>query len=117
MVTGVYVQEVADLDVEVECGDSGALVRLVGDLDKVTAPSLRGTLVKLFAEGRVEIVVDASRLEFCDSSGLWELVEHQRRVAAHAGSLRLVGVHGVLRRVLEVTRLTAAFDSVALAEL
>jgi anti-sigma B factor antagonist len=115
--TGVYVQEVADLDVEVERVDCGALVRLIGDLDKITAPLLREALVKLFAEGRVEIVVDTSRLEFCDSSGLWELVEHRRRVAAHAGSLGLVGVHGVLRRVLAVTRLENAFDSVALAEL
>ncbi|WP_188188844.1 STAS domain-containing protein [Nonomuraea sp. SYSU D8015] len=107
----------ADLDVEVECVESGALLRLVGDLDKITAPLLKEALAKLFAEGRVEIVVDAARLEFCDSSGLWTLVEHQRRVAAHAGSLRLVGVHGVLQRVLEVTGLKAAFDGVALVEL
>jgi anti-sigma B factor antagonist len=115
-VAGVYVQEVADLDVEVERGGSGALVRPVGDLDKLTAPLLKDCLVRLFGEGRVVIVVDATRLEFCDSSGLWVLVEHQRRVAAHAGSLRLVGVHGVLRRVLDVTGLKAAFDGVALVE-
>ncbi|WP_171074164.1 STAS domain-containing protein [Nonomuraea basaltis] len=117
MVTGVYVQEVADLNVEVERGHSATLVRVDGDLDKLTAPLLRDVLVKLLAEGRVEIVVDASPLDFCDSSGLWVLVEHQRRVAAQAGSLRLVGVHGVLQRVLEVTALKAAFDSVAVAEL
>ncbi|MFG1708455.1 STAS domain-containing protein [Nonomuraea sp. M3C6] len=116
MVTGVYVQEVADLNVEVERVDMGALVRLGGDLDKLTAPLLRESLVKLFAEGRVQVVVDAGELEFCDSSGLWVLVEHQRRVAAHAGSLRLVGVQGVLQRVLEVTGLKAAFDSVLQAD-
>ncbi|MGN9837658.1 STAS domain-containing protein [Nonomuraea sp. H19] len=117
MVTGVYVQEVADLNVEVERGEPGVLVRLDGDLDKLTAPLLQEHLVKLFAEGRVQVVVDATRLEFCDSSGLWTLVEHQRRVAAHAGSLRLVGVHGVLQRVLDVTGLKAVFDSVHPAEL
>jgi anti-sigma B factor antagonist len=117
VVTAVYVQEVADLSVEVKRGDPDTLVSLAGDLDKITAPLLKESLAKLFAEGRVEIVVDTARLEFCDSSGLWVLVAHQRRVAAHAGSLRLVGVHGVLQRVLEVTGLKAAFDSVALAEL
>ncbi|WP_195901455.1 STAS domain-containing protein [Nonomuraea cypriaca] len=106
----------ADLSVEVEHGDMGALVRLDGDLDKLTAPLLKERLVKLLAEGRVEVVVDATRLEFCDSSGLWALVEHQRRVSAHAGSLRLVGVHGVLRRVLDVTGLKAAFDGVHAAD-
>jgi anti-sigma B factor antagonist len=70
VVTGVYVLEVADLDVEVERGGCGALVRLVGDLDKLTAPLLKECLVKLFAEGRAEVVVDATRLEFRDLAEL-----------------------------------------------
>ncbi|MEO3793180.1 STAS domain-containing protein [Nonomuraea sp. B10E15] len=106
----------ADLDVEVERGPCRALVRLDGDLDKLTAPLLKEWLLKLYTEGFVQVVIDTSRLEFCDSSGLWALVEHRRRVAEHAGSLRLVGVHGVLQRVLDVTRLKAAFDSVASAD-
>jgi anti-sigma B factor antagonist len=108
----VYVQEVADLDVEVERGGPHARVHVIGELDKLTAPLLKESLTALFAEGRVDVVVDASLLDFCDSSGLWALVEHQRRVAAHAGSLTLVGVHGVLERVLEVTGLKAVFDGV-----
>ncbi|KAB8196267.1 anti-sigma factor antagonist [Nonomuraea phyllanthi] len=112
VVTAVYVQEVADLNVEVERGDAAALVRLDGDLDKVTAPQLRHCLAALLEEGRVQFVLDMGELEFCDSSGLWALVEHQRRVSAQAGSLRLVGVHGVLQRVLDVTGLKAAFDDV-----
>ncbi|MFB9631036.1 STAS domain-containing protein [Nonomuraea helvata] len=106
----------ADLNVEVERGDAATLVRLDGDLDKLTAPQLKDCLVKLLAEGRVRVVIDAGELEFCDSSGLWALVEHQRRVAARAGSLCLVGVHGVLQRVLDVTGLKAAFDDVLRAE-
>ncbi|WP_160150313.1 STAS domain-containing protein [Nonomuraea solani] len=107
----------ADLSVEVERDDRGALVRLVGDLDKLTAPLLKEALVKLLAEARVQIVIDAAELEFCDSSGLWVLVEHQRKVAAESGSLGIVGVHGVLQRVLDVTGLKAAFDHVIPAEL
>ncbi|MFI7636948.1 STAS domain-containing protein [Nonomuraea sp. NPDC049400] len=106
----------ADLNVEVERGDAAVLVRLDGDLDKLTAPQLRECLGKLLSEGRVRVVIDTEELEFCDSSGLWALVEHQRRVAAQAGSLRLVGVHGVLQRVLDVTGLKAAFDDVLNAE-
>ncbi|MEV0828639.1 STAS domain-containing protein [Nonomuraea rubra] len=113
----MYVQEVADLNVEVQRGDCEALVCLTGDLDKLTAPLLKDALVQLFTEGRVQIVIDAAELDFCDSSGLWVLVEHQRRLSAHAGSLGIVGVHGVLRRVLDVTGLRAAFDRVVHAEL
>ncbi|AQZ71121.1 hypothetical protein BKM31_44890 [[Actinomadura] parvosata subsp. kistnae] len=98
-------------------GDSDALVRLTGDLDKLTAPLLKDALVRLFTEGRVAVVIDVAELDFCDSSGLWVLVEHQRRVSAHAGSLGIVNVHGVLQRVLDVTGLKAAFDRVVPAEL
>ncbi|WP_347699953.1 STAS domain-containing protein [Nonomuraea sp. B12E4] len=112
----MYVQEVADLNVEVERAESGAFVRLDGDLDKVTAPLLKEALATLFAEGRMRVVIETTDLEFCDSSGLWVLLEHQRRIS-RAGSLTLVGVHGVLERVLDVTGLRAAFDIVCPTDL
>ncbi|MEU0567656.1 STAS domain-containing protein [Nonomuraea sp. NPDC005983] len=99
-----------DLSVEVERTGGAVVVRLGGDLDKLTAPRLGDCLSGLVREGEVEIVIDAERLSFCDSSGLWVLVEHQRRVGARQGALRLTGVHGVLLRVLDVTGLRAAFD-------
>ncbi|WP_219471142.1 STAS domain-containing protein [Nonomuraea rhizosphaerae] len=106
----------ADLSVEVERADGSATVRLAGDLDKLTAPHFKRVLSGLVAEGCVKIVVDTARLDFCDSSGLWVLVEHQRRAQEGGGWLRLTGVQGVLRRVLDVTGLKAAFDSVLLGQ-
>ncbi|MFI9593641.1 STAS domain-containing protein [Nonomuraea sp. NPDC052265] len=105
----------ADLKVEVERGHGDATVRLHGDLDKLTAPLLKERLAGLSAERGLDLVIDAHELDFCDSGGLWVLVEHQRAVTASGGSLRLVGVHGVLRRVLDVTGLKAAFDEVLAA--
>ncbi|MFE3449689.1 STAS domain-containing protein [Nonomuraea sp. NPDC059194] len=99
----------AELDVEVERSCGAAVVRLEGDLDKLTASVLDERLSQLLAEGVHTIVVDASGLAFCDSSGLWVLIEHLRHVRERGGTLRLTGVHGVLRRVLEVTGLNAAF--------
>lgn len=116
MVTAVYVQEVADLNVEVERADGTASVRLRGDLDKLTAPRLKQVLAELIAAGQVSIVIDTAALAFCDSSGLWVLVEHQREARECGGSLRLTGVQGVLRRVLDVTGLKAVFDSVLTAQ-
>ncbi|MEU7893808.1 STAS domain-containing protein [Nonomuraea sp. NPDC049152] len=99
----------AELNVEVERSSGAAVVRLEGDLDKLTASILDERLSQLLAEGVLTFVVDASALAFCDSSGLWVLIEHLRHVRERGGSLRLTGVHGVLRRVLEVTGLNAAF--------
>ncbi|GAA2410123.1 STAS domain-containing protein [Nonomuraea africana] len=99
----------ADLTVVVERSAGAAIVRLRGDLDKLSAPVLRDQLVLLHDERVHTIVVDATELAFCDSSGLWVLIEHQRLVREHGGDLRLTGVHGVLRRVLDVTGLSAVF--------
>ncbi|MGI5268286.1 STAS domain-containing protein [Nonomuraea sp. CA-218870] len=107
----------ADLKIEVARAARAATVRLRGDLDKLTAPDLKARLDELAAEGRVDVVIDATGLEFCDSSGLWVLVEYQRAVGGRGGTLRLTGVHGVLRRVLEVTGLKAVFDDVLPAQL
>ncbi|MFD1934824.1 STAS domain-containing protein [Nonomuraea mangrovi] len=99
----------AELNVEVERSPGAAVVRLEGDLDKLTASVLDERLSHLLAEGVHTFVVDASGLEFCDSSGLWVLIEHLRHVRERGGSLRLTGVHGVLRRVLDITGLNSAF--------
>ncbi|WP_157248493.1 STAS domain-containing protein [Nonomuraea typhae] len=98
-----------DLKVEVEHAGKAVLVRLEGDLDKLTAPRLRGLLVELATAGPHELVVDVTALDFCDSSGLWVLVEHHRRLSTLGGTMRLSGVHGILQRVLEVTGLKAVF--------
>ena len=100
-----------DLNVEVERAADGAFVRLDGDLDKVSAPEFGRCLATLEQEGFVRIVIDAGGLAFCDSSGLWVLVEHQRALNQRGGSLRLTGVHGVLLRVLDVTGLKPLFPS------
>ncbi|MFG1947357.1 STAS domain-containing protein [Nonomuraea sp. NPDC048826] len=107
----------ADLKIEVARAGSATTVRLRGDLDKLTAPDFKARLDELAVQGRVDVVIDATGLEFCDSSGLWVLVEHQRTIAARGGTLRLSGVHGVLQRVLEVTGLKAVFDDVLPAQL
>ncbi|WP_197093431.1 STAS domain-containing protein [Nonomuraea sp. SBT364] len=107
----------ADLSVEVERGEGVTTVRLAGDLDKLTAPGFKECLASLSDEGRFDVVVDALGLEFCDSSGLWVLVELQRAVGERGGGLQLTGVHGVLRRVLDVTGLKAVFDGVLPAQL
>jgi len=113
----VYVQVVADLSVEVERAAGAAVVRVVGDLDRLTAPGVEARLAELAADGRLDVVFDASGLAFCDSSGLRVLVEHRRRLGELGGSLRLIGVHGKFQRVLDVTGLRDVFDAVSPAQL
>ncbi|GAA4054484.1 STAS domain-containing protein [Nonomuraea soli] len=100
-----------ELVVEVERSGSAALVRIMGDLDKTTVPQLQRPLRDLITDGCTSLVIDTTELAFCDSSGLWLLLQTQQQIRQQGGAMRLDGVHGVLRRILEITGLSAAFPA------
>jgi anti-sigma B factor antagonist len=61
-------------------GDGRCNVLLSGELDIATAPRVRRAITRTFALGRTRtLMLDMSRLEFIDSSGLAAIM--------HAGSL------------------------------
>ncbi|HEY7173508.1 MAG TPA: STAS domain-containing protein [Micromonosporaceae bacterium] len=86
-----------------------------GDLDLVTAPLLADAAIALADSGQHDIVIDATALQFCDSSGLTAFV----RIANHLapdGRLAVVAPQPIVLRVLDVSGLTEAFvvtDTVA----
>jgi anti-sigma B factor antagonist len=80
------------------------LISLSGDLDVVTAPLLQRRLDELLAGGHRQILLDAEGLAFCDSTGLRVLMHARRRLSERSGKLGLVRVSGVLRRLLELSR-------------
>ncbi|MFJ2031698.1 STAS domain-containing protein [Streptosporangium sp. NPDC087985] len=86
-----------------------SVVSLIGDLDKVSAPPLEEALATLLTRGHVRIIIDTTDLGFCDSTGVWVLLATMRRAYEQNGWLRLAGVNGFLRRLLEMTRLGEAF--------
>jgi anti-sigma B factor antagonist len=55
------------------------------------------------------IVVDMTANEFCDSSGISELVMAQKRARAAAGEVRLVMNDSVVRRIFKVTGVDGIF--------
>ncbi|MFC0534086.1 STAS domain-containing protein [Phytohabitans kaempferiae] len=80
--------------------NGAARLVLAGDLDMATCPDLIVAVEK--ARDVTKIVLDCVDLDFCDATGVSALLE--ARAAAHdAGvELRLVNVHGLPRKVLEI---------------
>jgi anti-sigma B factor antagonist len=85
------------------------LVSITGELDATTSPGVRERLRDLLAEGRDRIVFNVADLAFCDSSGIWLLLEIRRQAERSGGWVRLAGVNGFLLRLLKLTHLDAAF--------
>ncbi|MBZ9599414.1 MULTISPECIES: STAS domain-containing protein [Streptomyces] len=85
--------------------DHMVAVRPVGEIDIETAPSLRLALAEALAHASSAkpVVVDCSRLTFCDSSALNALLA-ERRAAQETGTvIRLAAPNRQLRRLLEMT--------------
>jgi anti-anti-sigma factor len=88
---------------------SSAVVSPVGELDHSTAELLREPLESCLGEGRTRLVVDCSRLEFCDSTGLNVLLGARLRAEALGGGVHLAGMRPAVARVFEITGAEAVF--------
>ncbi|HEX8205101.1 MAG TPA: STAS domain-containing protein [Solirubrobacteraceae bacterium] len=84
-----------------------ATLRLVGELDLVTAPMLRDELTRHQARGR-RTVLDLSEVGFLDSTGLVLLMEAARE-PGHTIALRR-GLSPSVARLFQVTRTEDLFD-------
>ncbi|SFC20729.1 STAS domain-containing protein [Streptomyces aidingensis] len=67
-----------------------AVLRVEGELDLVTAPSVRQQVHDAVADGRRNLVLDLAGVQFCDSSGVGVLIAARRLMRSCAGRLRLI---------------------------
>lgn len=89
-----------------------------GEIDVYTAPQLRERLVALVEDGARQVVVDLSRVEFLDSTGLGVLVGAFKRLRNVGGDLSLVCPRERLLKIFRITGLDGVFtihDSVGAA--
>ena len=89
-------------------GDHSVL-EVGGEVDVYTAPRLRERLVELVEQGAKHVVVDLSRVEFLDSTGLGVLVGALKRLRAVGGTLGLVCSHERLLKIFRITALDRVF--------
>ncbi|MFE9707672.1 STAS domain-containing protein [Streptomyces sp. NPDC005930] len=95
--------------VEVREEGRSAVVTPAGELDHHTADLLREPLEDCLTKGFNRLVVDCSRLEFCDSTGLNVLLGARLKAEAAGGGVHLVAMQPVVARVFEITGAEAVF--------
>jgi anti-sigma B factor antagonist len=97
--------EALSVEIKPEHEGDAIVYRLKGSLDFETAPSLRAALLEAADEGKHDIVVDLTHLEFLDSSGLGALIGAHKRALEHHGRVRLIVSEGPISRLLTITGL------------
>ena len=93
------------VDIKSEHDGDAMIYRLRGSLDLATAPSLRAALIEAANEGKHDIIVDLSQLEFLDSTGLGAIIGAHRRALENGGRVRLIVNEGPISRLLTITGL------------
>ncbi len=85
----------------------GWVLTLSGEVDSSTSPVLQAKAEELISgsAGAVLLVMDLSRVEFVDSSGLRVIVSLGNELESRGGRLELSGLSAAARRILELTGL------------
>lgn len=94
------------------------IFRLTGLLDAFSESTLRNVIGKCIEEGPADIILDLSKIDFVDSSGLGALVQLVKKAKTSDGSLQVVTNPRVTQTV-KLVRLEKFFslqDSLAVAE-
>lgn len=103
MNSATTVHRVLDLSAQSEGGIT--IAELAGELDIANAPALREQLLSFLRPGSSRLVIDLSKVSFCDATGLAVLVSTARRAGLLGGFLRLAAVSPQVAQVLEITGL------------
>ncbi|WP_329236516.1 STAS domain-containing protein [Actinoallomurus sp. NBC_01490] len=83
------------------------VLEVTGEIDLATAPRLQDHLIEAInAHQSADLIVDMTKVEFCDASGLRVLVRAQRWIQRRGGRLRVICPEGRLLRILRITTLT-----------
>jgi anti-sigma B factor antagonist len=94
---------VQPLAVERTSSEGVELLLVEGELDIATAPRLISVMNRAVQEALRSLVVDLSKVDFMDSTGLALLINAHRRLTRRRKGFAVVCPPGPLRRVFEVT--------------
>ena len=98
-----------NLRVHVEREVGTTIVRLAGEIDLRSSPSLRGLFLSLLLETPARIILDLSQVRYIDSSGVGTIVELKRRAGRSDGLVVLVGLQARVRSIFEIAKLDRFF--------
>jgi anti-sigma B factor antagonist len=83
---------------------------LRGNLDALTAPSLKKEIEALMAARKINVVFDLAGLELIDSSGVGAIVSLFKRVRTLQGDVKIARLTGQPAEIFKLLRLDRAFE-------
>jgi anti-sigma B factor antagonist len=75
------------------------------------ASALNGNLHDLLAAGKKQVVLDLTRVQFINSSGLGLLIGGVNAIRAGGGTLKLAGASEKILALIKITKLERVFET------
>src|SRR4051794_31526896 len=101
---------------EEDVGETTRILDAGGEIHVSTAPEFSERLNAAIAEGKTALVLDFSRVEFIDSTGLSVLLNGLRRLTRRQGALSVGCTNPTGLRPFQITRLDSTFHIVPTRE-
>ncbi len=99
-----------------ELKNGTVVCRIEGDIDINCSPELKKAFDKLIARKTPRIVIELSRVNYVDSSGLATLVGILKNMRSYGGKMRLSGMSSKIKSLFEITKLDKLFEIMASEE-
>ena len=78
------------------------ILAIEGDIDLYQVPVVKGKLDEVIQRKAGRILVDLSRVNYIDSSGLALFIESLQTISAYGGKLGLFGLQPSIRHIFEI---------------
>jgi anti-sigma B factor antagonist len=99
------------MNLQIEEHDKAMLLIVLEErLDAHNSGELKTQMLKLFEEGKLNLVIDLQRVKFIDSSGLGAMVSGFKNASSRNGTLKLSGLQLQVKSMFELTRLHRVFE-------
>lgn len=90
--------------------ETTCIVDMEGEMDIYTSSQVKKELVQIAERGATQVILNLSKIEYMDSSGLSVLIGSLKRLREAGGDLALVGLGLRTQRIFEVTGMSTIFD-------
>ena len=98
-----------NFSVKIRHAGAVSLLEVSGSLTSFEIGELRDAISRLVKEGRKNIVLNLSRLQYLDSSGIGELAKAYVSVVKAGGQVKVVGLSSKVEEILKITQLYQVF--------
>lgn len=91
---------------DIQVSPKQVYVTMAGSMYVDDAADFRENIIDLLAQGHKNFIFDLNKVDYIDSAGLGVVVALHKKAAQAGGLVTIRGLHGVVKDLFELTRLT-----------